>query len=110
MDTHTEHSAAPVPAPVAVVRGAEGNSPVYIGRGLLSRAGEIAAGAVRGRRALVVADTNVGPLHLAPLLASLGAAGFAAEGTASGAGVVSAAAKGDGVPKLRGSSGSWVVR
>ena len=89
MDTHTEHSGAPLPAPVAVVRGAEGDSPVYIGRGLLARAGEIAAGAVRGRRALVVADTNVGPLHLAPLLASLRAAGFEAERHAIPAGEAS---------------------
>ena len=74
MDTHTEPSRAPLPAPVAVVHGAEGDSPVYVARGLLARAGEIAAGAVRGRRALVVADSNVGPLHLAPLLASLRAA------------------------------------
>jgi len=68
----------PLPAPIATVRGAEGDSPIYVGRGLLSSAGEIAAGAVRGRRALVVADSNVGPLHLAPLVASLRAAGFEA--------------------------------
>ena len=64
--------------PLAVVNGLEGPSPVYVGRGLLVRAGEIAAGAVRGRRALVVSDSNVGPLHLAPLLSSLRAAGFEA--------------------------------
>ena len=61
-----------------VVRGAAGPSPVYVGRGLLASLGEIAAGAVRGRRALVVTDSHVGPLHLAPALSSLRAAGFEA--------------------------------
>ena len=69
----------PLPPPIAVVHGAEGDSPIRVGNGLLGRVGEVAASAVRGRRALVVTDTNVGPLHLAPLLASLRAAGFAAE-------------------------------
>lgn len=63
-------------SPIAVVHGAEGDCPILVGNGLLARAGGIAARAVRGRRALVVTDTNVGPLHLAPLVASLGAAGF----------------------------------
>ena len=71
-------SGSPPLRPLAVVNGAEGPSPIYVGRGLLARAGEIVAGAVRGRRALVVADSNVGPLHLAPLVASLRAAGFEA--------------------------------
>ena len=61
-----------------VVNGLEGPSPVHVGRGLLGRIGGIAAGAVRGRRACVVTDSNVGPLHAAPVLASLRAAGFEA--------------------------------
>jgi len=68
----------PPPVPVATVRGARGDSPIYIGRGLLARAGAIAAGSAPGRRALVATDSNVGPLHLAPLLASLRSAGFEA--------------------------------
>jgi 3-dehydroquinate synthase len=80
MDTPTpENPSIPSPAPLAVVHGAEGPSPVFVGNGLLARAGEIAARAVPGRRALAVTDSNVAPLHLAPLLASLRASGFAAE-------------------------------
>lgn len=56
-----------------------GESRIIVGNGILSRVGEIAAEAVKGRRALVVSDGNVCNLHLAPVLASLTAAGFNAE-------------------------------
>ena len=59
-----------------VVNGLEGPSPVHVGRGLLARLGEIAAGAVKGRRACLVSDSNVGPLHAAAAADSLRAAGF----------------------------------
>ena len=65
--------------PLAVVNGLEGPSPIYVGRGLLARAGEVAATSVAGRRAAVVTDSNVAPLHLPALLASLRGAGFDAE-------------------------------
>ena len=74
-----ETTASPLPPPRVVVHGAEGDSPVYVARGLLARLGGIAAGAATGRRALVVTDSNVGPLHLPAALSSLRAAGFAAE-------------------------------
>ncbi len=67
-----------LPAPRAVVAGARGDCPIYVERGMLARLGDVAAQAVRGRRALVVTDSRVGPLHLAPALASLRAAGFEA--------------------------------
>lgn len=59
-----------------LVNGLEGPSPVHVGRGLLARLGEIAAGAVKGRRACLVSDSNVGPLHAAAAADSLRAAGF----------------------------------
>ena len=45
--------------PLAVVNGLEGPSPIYVGRGLLARVGEVAAASVAGRRAAVVTDSNV---------------------------------------------------
>ena len=51
---------------------------VLIGRGSFAQLGTLCAGAVRGRRCVVVSDTNVAPLYLAPALASLQAAGFEA--------------------------------
>ena len=52
---------------------------VSIGAGLLRTAGETAAAAVQGRRALLVSDTNVFPLWGKTVLDSLAAAGFAAQ-------------------------------
>ena len=63
-----------------------GNSRIVIGNGALARLGELAATAVKGRRVCVVTDANVGNLHLEPALASLRAAGFAAESVALPAG------------------------
>lgn len=52
-------------------------SEIRIARGLLhSEAAPLVAAAVSGRRALIVSDTNVEPLHLAPLAAGLQQAGF----------------------------------
>jgi shikimate kinase/3-dehydroquinate synthase len=59
-------AAAPVGDPEYTVR---------IGRGLLDGAGE-AVRALGARRALVVTDANVGPLHAPPLMACLAAAGI----------------------------------
>lgn len=50
-----------------------------VGRGLLARAGEFCAGAGLSGRCAVIADANVFPLHGAPLMESLRAAGFAPE-------------------------------
>ena len=85
--------------PLAVVNGLEGPSPIYVGRGLLARAGEVAAASVAGRRAAVVTDSNVAPLHLPALLASLRGAGFDAE-----AEVVPA---GEATKSLRSLEGLW---
>jgi len=63
-----------------------GNSRIVVGNGALARLGELAATAVKGRRVCVVTDANVGNLHLEPALASLRAAGFAAESVALPAG------------------------
>lgn len=49
---------------------------VYIGGGLLSRTGELAAKSIKGRRALVVGGENVLPLYGQKLSESLSAAGF----------------------------------
>ena len=85
--------------PLAVVNGLEGPSPIYVGRGLLARAGEVAAASVSGRRAVVVTDSNVAPLHLPAVLASLRGAGFDAE-----AEVVPA---GEATKSLRSLEGLW---
>jgi len=50
-----------------------------IGRGLLDRAGELAAGAVKGRHVMIAADENVAPLYLDRVRAAFGAAGFRTE-------------------------------
>ncbi|MGH6957282.1 MAG: iron-containing alcohol dehydrogenase, partial [Caulobacteraceae bacterium] len=52
---------------------------VVIGRGLVERAGELAAPFARGRRVAVVSDRTVNGLHGARLLAALAAAGIEAE-------------------------------
>ena len=60
---------------------------VHIGTFLLEQVGQIAREAVPGAgRALVVTDSNVGPLYGAPVMDGLEAAGFAAELTAFEAG------------------------
>ena len=51
---------------------------VLIERGSFAQLGKLCADTVRGRRCVVVSDTNVAPLYLAPALASLQAAGFEA--------------------------------
>ena len=59
----------------------------HIGTFLLEQVGQIAREAVPGAgRALVVTDSNVGPLYGAPVMDGLEAAGFAAELTAFEAG------------------------
>ena len=52
---------------------------VSIGRGLLRTAGASAAAAVKGRRALLISDTNVFPLWGKTVLQSLASAGFEAQ-------------------------------
>ena len=51
---------------------------VLIARGLLSRCGELAAGLIRGRKAMIVTDENVAPLYLSRAEESFRAAGFEA--------------------------------
>ncbi|HLJ62648.1 MAG TPA: 3-dehydroquinate synthase [Stellaceae bacterium] len=50
---------------------------IVIGEGLLNDAGRYLKSVIRGRRVVVVSDTNVAPLHLKPLLAGLEAGGLA---------------------------------
>lgn len=49
---------------------------IFIGEGLLEQAGALAREANDGARALVVTDSNVGPLYAAKTAASLDAAGY----------------------------------
>lgn len=50
---------------------------ILIGPGLIARAGAEITARLRGRRAAVITDKNVGPLYLAALTASLEASGIA---------------------------------
>ncbi|MCL2330470.1 MAG: 3-dehydroquinate synthase, partial [Phycisphaerae bacterium] len=50
--------------------------PVVIGPGVLAELGSRLAGRVKGRRAVVITDTNVGPLYGEAAMASLRGAGF----------------------------------
>ncbi len=50
---------------------------ILIGPGLIARAGAEITARLRGRRAAVITDENVGPLYLAALTASLEASGIA---------------------------------
>ena len=61
------------------IYGGQGLSTICIGRGLLRHIGQFAARTVKGRKAVVVSDSNVGNLHLEPVLASLRESGFSAE-------------------------------
>lgn len=49
---------------------------VLIGRGLLAETGRLSAAVLRGRRTVIVGDSNVMPLYAAALRESLAAAGF----------------------------------
>jgi len=53
-----------------------GNYPISIRSGKLSRLGEIAASCVKGRKAFIVTDTNVAPLYLGRAVEALRGAGF----------------------------------
>jgi len=64
---------------ISTTRGA---SRIVVGNGLLGQIGVIAAEEVVGRRAVIVTDENVRPLCLAPVQASLEAAGFSVEAVA----------------------------
>ncbi|MBW4023336.1 MAG: 3-dehydroquinate synthase [Proteobacteria bacterium] len=55
---------------------ASGGYDVVIGSGLLARAGGLLAPVLPQRRAIIVTDRIVAPLHLAPLVAGLESAGF----------------------------------
>lgn len=68
------------------VKTASGECPVFVANGVLPEIGGIAASRVSGRTARVVTDSNVAPLHLEPVLASLRAAGFSASATVVPAG------------------------
>jgi 3-dehydroquinate synthase len=68
---------AEAPARIAVGLGARAYD-ILIGRGLIGRAGHEIARRLPGVRAAIVTDANVAPLHLAPLRASLEAAGIRA--------------------------------
>ena len=61
------------------IYGGQGLSTICIGRGLLRHIGQFASRTVKGRKAVVVSDSNVGNLHLEPVLASLRESGFSAE-------------------------------
>lgn len=66
------------PAAVTVALG-ERSYDIHVGRGLLARAGELATPVLRQRRVFIVTDSIVAPLYLAPLSASLSAAGIRAD-------------------------------
>ena len=59
-----------------IVVNASTSYQVLIGRGLLSRAGELAAPVIRGRKALIAAGETVFPLYGKELMDSLRRAGF----------------------------------
>ncbi|HXZ01990.1 MAG TPA: 3-dehydroquinate synthase [Stellaceae bacterium] len=48
---------------------------IVLGRGLIAEAGTLLAPVIRGRRAVIVTDAHVAPLHLARFAAALAAAG-----------------------------------
>ncbi|MGZ5823398.1 MAG: 3-dehydroquinate synthase [Hyphomicrobium sp.] len=52
---------------------------IEVGRGLIARAGELFAPTLKQRRVFIVTDSNVAPLYLGPLGASLAAAGIASD-------------------------------
>ena len=52
---------------------------IVVGRGLDARLGEMVAAATTARRATVITDTNVAPLHLNEVIRTVGAAGIASE-------------------------------
>jgi shikimate kinase/3-dehydroquinate synthase len=56
-----------------------GSYDVVVGQGLLARAGALLAPVLPQKRAVVVTDDVVGPLHLATLMAGLAEVGIAAE-------------------------------
>lgn len=58
------------------VSAASGAYDVYVGAGVLARAGAIAREAAGGGRCCVVTETNVGPLYAEELEASLASAGY----------------------------------
>jgi 3-dehydroquinate synthase len=57
---------------------ADRSYPIHIGRGLLDEAGALLAGVAR-RRAVIVTNATIAAHHLAPLRASLAAAGIASD-------------------------------
>ena len=68
------------------VSSPDGEYRIVLGRGLLDGLGELAADAGLGRHAVVVTDTNVGPLYGDKVLASLQRGGFEASLVAMPAG------------------------
>ena len=66
------------PAAVNVALGSRSYD-IHVGRGLLARAGELFAPILKQRRVFIVTDSTVAPLYLAPLTASLKAAGIRAD-------------------------------
>ena len=66
------------PAAVTVVLGDRAYD-IHVGRGLLARAGELCLPTLRQRRVFIVTDSTVAALYLAPLTASLAAAGISAD-------------------------------
>ena len=66
------------PATVNVALGLRSYD-IHVGRGLLARAGELFSPVLKQRRVFIVTDSTVAPLYLAPLTASLQAAGIRAD-------------------------------
>ena len=62
------------------VHAAGGSCPIYVGDGVFSSLGEITARHIRGVRATVVSDANVGNFYMDRALESLRCAGISAEG------------------------------
>jgi len=62
------------------------NYPIHIRTGALLQLGEIAAATVKGKKAIIITDTNVAELYLEKAVASLKAAGFSVSSCAVPAG------------------------
>lgn len=70
---HSPMQSAPISIPVTL-----GKSPyeILVGKGLIGRAGELAAGVIKPCLSVIISDDRVGPLHGEKLLTVLRAAGF----------------------------------
>jgi 3-dehydroquinate synthase len=76
LDVDAQDASTTVAPRTLEVATSQGTYPVRIGEGLLAEVGPLAAGAVTGRRALIISDSTVAPLWVLPVVEALRAAGF----------------------------------